>query len=109
MLMLAYDTGADGVDCWYLADACYRDAESPIVLDCGSKYWHVNGKLHREDGPAIEGLNGTTHWFVNGKRHRTDGPATEWDTGERYWFLDGRAVDPLVHFLTIGELALDKS
>lgn len=25
----------------------------------GSKYWYVHGKLHREDGPAIEWTNGT--------------------------------------------------
>ena len=32
------------------------------------KKWYLNGKLHREDGPAIEGGNGSTkYWFINGK------------------------------------------
>jgi hypothetical protein len=28
--------------------------------------WCRNGKLHREDGPAIEYLDGTQHWFLDG-------------------------------------------
>ena len=33
----------------------------------GAKQWYLNGKLHREDGPAIEYTNGTKHWYLNGK------------------------------------------
>ena len=33
----------------------------------GSKAWYLNGKLHREDGPAVEYSNGTKHWYLNGK------------------------------------------
>jgi hypothetical protein len=32
------------------------------------KYWYLNGKLHREDGPAIEYLNGTKEWWLNGEQ-----------------------------------------
>ena len=28
------------------------------VYPNGDKYWCLNGKLHREDGPAIEWANG---------------------------------------------------
>ena len=31
----------------------------------GDKYWYLNGKLHREDGPAIEYANGSKSWFLN--------------------------------------------
>ena len=31
----------------------------------GSKHWYLNGKLHREDGPAIEYANGSKEWLVN--------------------------------------------
>ena len=34
------------------------------VNDEGSKFWHLNGKLHREDGPAIEFANGDK-WCLN--------------------------------------------
>ena len=30
--------------------------------------WLLNGKLHREDGPAIEYANGTKEWYVDGKK-----------------------------------------
>ena len=33
----------------------------------GDKEWYLNGKLHREDGPAVEYANGTKHWLLNGK------------------------------------------
>ena len=42
------------------------------VYDDGSKYWFLNGQLHREDGPAIETNYGTKQWFLNGQRHRED-------------------------------------
>ena len=33
----------------------------------GTKRWYLHGKLHREDGPAIEYPNGVKHWYLNGK------------------------------------------
>ena len=34
----------------------------------GTKYWYLNGKTHREDGPAIERADGTKYWYLNDKR-----------------------------------------
>ncbi|MDP2696412.1 MAG: hypothetical protein Q8O87_04180 [bacterium] len=51
--------------------------------------WWLNGKLHREDGPAVEWYYGTKEWYINGKRHREDGPAKEWPDGSKSWFLNG--------------------
>ena len=34
----------------------------------GHKVWYLNGKYHREDGPAVELATGTKCWFLNGKR-----------------------------------------
>ena len=28
--------------------------------------WYINGKLHREDGPAIEWASGYMRWYING-------------------------------------------
>jgi hypothetical protein len=39
---------------------CTTDAD-------GTKYWYLDGKLHREDGPAYVGCNGSKHWFLDGK------------------------------------------
>ena len=35
----------------------------------GTKYWYLNGKPHREDGPAIELLSGFKKWYLNGKEY----------------------------------------
>ena len=31
----------------------------------GTKHWYLNGKRHREDGPAIEYYNGSKEWHLN--------------------------------------------
>ena len=33
----------------------------------GDKIWCLNGKVHREDGPAVEYANGHKVWYLNGK------------------------------------------
>jgi hypothetical protein len=32
----------------------------------GTKYWHKKGKLHREDGPAVEWTDGSKEWHIEG-------------------------------------------
>ena len=56
----------------------------------GDKFWYLNSKLHREDGPAIEYVNGNKYWYLNGKCHRIDSPAVEYINGDKYWYLDGK-------------------
>ena len=34
----------------------------------GTRRWSLNGKLHREDGPAVEHASGTKHWYLNDVR-----------------------------------------
>ena len=55
----------------------------------GSKQWWLNGKLHREDGPACEWGDGSKCWFLNRNLHREDGPAIEYANGVKQWFLNG--------------------
>jgi len=38
----------------------------------GTKEWYINGKRHREDGPAIEYGNGNKSWYLNGKKLTED-------------------------------------
>jgi hypothetical protein len=54
----------------------------------GTKYWCLNGKFHREDGPAVEYANGHKAWYLDGKLHREDGPAVELANGHKAWYLD---------------------
>ena len=54
------------------------------------KQWYKEGKLHRENGPAVELERGQKEWWIEGKRHRTDGPAREYSNGEKEWWVDGK-------------------
>ena len=54
------------------------------------KEWRMNGKLHREDGPAVELADGAKYWYIDGNLHREDGPAIEYANGTKYWFLHGK-------------------
>lgn len=38
------------------------------------KYWYINGKLHRKNGPSII-YDDRQEWYENGKLHRINGPA----------------------------------
>ena len=58
------------------------------VHDVGTKEWHLNGKRHREDGPAVEYASGTKYWYLNGDLHREDGPAVEAACGYKAWYIN---------------------
>ena len=58
----------------------------------GDKYWYLNGKIHREDGPAIDRANGDKFWALKGKIHREDGPAIEYADGVKSWYLNGHKL-----------------
>ena len=36
--------------------------------------------------------NGTKRWYSKGKLHREDGPAVEWASGDKAWYLNGELV-----------------
>jgi len=64
----------------------------------GNKEWSLNGKLHREDGPAVERVNGGKAWYLNGKLHREDGPAIESANGDKEWSLNNERTTALEVF-----------
>ena len=41
--------------------------------------------------------NGSKSWWLNGKRHREDGPAIEWADGDKSWWLNGKEVTEEEH------------
>ncbi len=80
-----------GVYCWILDGKMHRE-DGPAfeyLLPGGGRKWFINGNLHREDGPAIEWQSGGKEWFIHGKKHREDGPAVIYSNGERHWYFDG--------------------
>jgi len=58
-------------------------------LPTGDQIWYLNDRLHREDGPAMTGVDGHQLWYKHGKLHRLDGPAVVWGDGREYNWVDG--------------------
>jgi hypothetical protein len=42
-----------------------RDKKS-VIIDADCKKWYYGGRLHREDGPAVENSDGSGEWWING-------------------------------------------
>ena len=64
-----------------------------IITDgYGSQRWYLNGKRHREDGPAIVYTDGHQEWCLNDKYHREDGPAIIRSNGYQSWYFENRKV-----------------
>jgi hypothetical protein len=55
----------------------------------GSQSWKVDGKFHRDEGPAIIYKTGTMIWYQHGRLHCETGPAWCWLNGELEWWLQG--------------------
>ena len=62
------------------------------VFEDRTKWYNLEGQLHRENGPAIEWDDGSKAWFINGKRHRVDGPAIEKVNGYKVWYINGQEL-----------------
>ncbi len=77
---------------WYLNGKAHREDGPAIEWANGAKFWYLNDKLHREDGPAIEDASGSKYWYLNGKLHREDGPAIECANGKKRWYLNDKLL-----------------
>ena len=82
----------DGSKIWCLNGKFHREDGPAVEFANGRKEWYKNGKCHREDGPAIEYADGTKKWWINGKRHREDGPAVEYPDGSKLWYINGKQL-----------------
>jgi hypothetical protein len=87
----------DGDKYWYLNGKLHREDGPAIEWPNGDKEWWLNGKLHREDGPAIEDSDGHKEWYLDGKLHREDGPAIEYSDGDKLWYLDDKKLTEQQH------------
>ena len=63
------------------------------IIEGVVKHWVLDGKYHREDGPAIEYATGERGWCINGLLHRLDGPAIEGIDGRKYWYFHGKYIN----------------
>ena len=83
---------ANGWKYWHLNGELHREDGPAVECANGDKKWYLNDKLHREYGPAIECANGDKKWYLNGKLHREDGPAVERANGDKKWYLNDKLL-----------------
>jgi len=87
------EINSDGIRFWKNADGKLHREDGPAIeYTDGSKSWYLNGELHREDGPAVEFASGARYWCLNGKYHREDGPAVEYSNGTGEWWVNGKKL-----------------
>lgn len=48
--------------------------------------------------PPHVASDGTKYWWVDGKLHRTTGPAVIYPDGSKVWYLNGRELSEQEHF-----------
>lgn len=65
-----------------------------IVNGKDNIWYRLNGQPHCADAPAVSLISGYEAWYINGKLHREDGPAIIWPDGRRECWLDGIDVTP---------------
>ena len=87
-------TYSNGTKGWRLNGKLHREDGPAYEHSDGTKEWYLNGKYHREEGPAYERPDGTKWWYLNGKFHREDGPAAEHPDGTKGWWLNGKKIHP---------------
>ena len=62
--------------------------EYPSGIIC----YYLNGKLHREDGPAVIWPTGNVEYYLNGKCHREDGPAIINPSGKIFYYINDKDI-----------------
>ena len=88
------EVSVNGSKLWCLNGKYHREDGPAVERANGTKKWYLHGEQHREDGPAVEYANGAKEWYLHGKRHREDGPAIEFADGNKSWYLNDEWVHP---------------
>jgi hypothetical protein len=82
----------------------HREDGPAVEYSSGSTEWYFNGLLHREyDLPAIEYIEIIKKWYMHDKLHRIGGPAIERANGDKEWYIQGmlhRSDGPAVEWTT---------
>jgi len=79
----------DGVKSWYYKGVFVGQGDKPDPT-----LWARLTSVEINGGPLLNGcvvdLKGDKHWYKDGKIHREDGPAVERAGGSRCWYLKGK-------------------
>ncbi len=68
----------------------HRDDGPAMIAPNGYQSWYKNDIHHRDNGPAAILPNGTQYWYKNGKLYRKNGPALIWANGIQIWFKNDK-------------------
>ena len=82
----------DGVIRWSKDGKVHREDGPAIIFPSGTKQWLLDGEFHRIGGPAVECPDGHREWYQFGKLHREDGPAIEQKDGSINWCLNDKCI-----------------
>jgi hypothetical protein len=52
--------------------------------------YHLNGRLHRDNGPAIIYNDGSEYWFQYDRLHNTNGPAIILPFGMKRYYINDK-------------------
>ena len=44
-----------------------KNEQTVRIYPGGTKYWYLDNKRHRTDGPAVKLVDGDKYWYLNGK------------------------------------------
>lgn len=75
---------------WWHNGKLHRDDGPAVVYPKVGFEWYRDGKLHRDDGPAVQHPGGSVEWWHNGLLHREGSPAVESPSGRREWYRNGK-------------------
>ncbi len=87
----------------YLDGYTFHSLVGPAVWKPnGFQQWVINGRCHRDDGPAFISANGSVErWLRHGVNHRWDGPAYVDHVQEHEeWWVNGMRVDDIIDQIT---------
>lgn len=75
-----------------------KGTDTITILPKRTEWRDKNGRLHREDGPAVIWEDGDQEWFINGVLHRLDGPAINYFNSKIFeWHVNGNDINHLIH------------
>ena len=75
----------DGSKAWLCNGKIHRE-DGPALINSQGEQWFFHGQRHRENGPAVTLKDGTEKWYRNGEKHREDGPAIINANGNKKWY-----------------------
>ena len=90
----------------YMLNGKRHREDGPAFIDGDHQAWWLNGQRHRVDGPAV--IDGDRQeWWLNGERHRVDGPAFI-DGDRQEWYLNGQRMSEEQHAELVAAMTVDE-